>query len=156
MNRQGFTLIELLIVIAIMGILLSIGTFQFSSYSKKSSIESQTRLLYGDMMEMRSKAMYEKRNLGIRLAASSYKIYSSEVMTVNPIQTVNLNTPITYNNGTDIIYDSRGMLESADNTTICINSTNEASVDSIVVSMTRITIGKKTGANCVHTGITSK
>ncbi len=157
MKSHGFTLVELVVVIAIIAILTTIGTMQFAGYSRKTNIENQTRKLYDDIMEMRSLALYEKRNRGLRLSASSYKLYSSETMSVNPVTTVNLTTPITYNSGSDIIFDTRGLLKTVDNSTICVSSSNDASVDSVVVSMTKITLGKlDDGASCVHDNITSK
>lgn len=153
MNRNGFSLIELLITIALITIMLSIATFQFSAFSKKSGVESQTRKLYGDLMELRSKAMFEKRSRGIKLSALSYSIYSSEVMTVNPIQVTALKTPI---NAEEIIFDTRGMLQSAA-TSVCVSETNSAPVDSIAVSTTRIKLGKlKEGMGCISENIISK
>lgn len=153
MNRNGFSLIELLITIALITIMLSIATFQFSAFSKKSGVESQTRKLYGDLMELRSKAMFEKRSMGIKLSTLSYSIYSSEVMTVNPIQVTNLKVPI--NTGA-IVFDTRGMLQSTA-TSVCISEANDAPVDSIAVSMTRIKLGKlKAGEECLSENIISK
>lgn len=153
MDRNGFSLIELLITIALITIMLSIATFQFSAFSKKSGVESQTRKLYGDLMELRSQAMFEKRSRGVKLSALSYSIYSSEVMTVNPIQVTTLKTPI---NTEEIVFDTRGMLQSAA-TSICVSETNSAAVDSIAVSMTRIKLGKlKAGEACLSENIISK
>jgi len=153
MNRNGFSLIELLITIALITIMLTIATFQFSAFSKKSGVESQTRKFYGDLMELRSKAMFGKRNMGIKLSALSYSIYSSEVMTVNPVQVTTLNAPI---NTAEILFDSRGMLQSAANS-ICISEANDAAVDSIVISKTRIKLGKlKAGKGCISENIIYK
>lgn len=159
MNRHGFSLIELLITIALITIMLTVASFQFSAYSKKSGVESQTRRLYGDLMELRSKAMFEKRSRAVKLSALSYSIYSSEVTTVSPVQVTTLKAPIQWNNSSDIIFDSRGMLDTVDNSSICVSETNSAPVDSIVVSMTRIKLGKfKEGATggCKSANIVSK
>ena len=157
MNSRGFTLIELLIVIAIIGILAAIGTFQFSEYSKKSAIESQTRKLYSDMTEQRGKALFEKKPRRIKVTASTFSLYSSATLTSYPIAITTLKYPITSNNYTDIIFDTGGMLDGVSNQSICVTETNSASIDSIVVSETRIRLGKKKeGTNCAADNINAK
>jgi prepilin-type N-terminal cleavage/methylation domain-containing protein len=163
MNSRGFTLIEVLIVIAIIGTLTAIGAFQFAEYSRKSAIESQTRQMYTDIMEQRSKALFEKRNRGIRVSSTIFSIYSSATDAVprtvigNPFATITLKYPITSNNSTDIIFDTGGMLDTVSNQTICVSGTNSASIDSIVVSETRIRLGKlKVGTNCDTNNVNAK
>lgn len=159
MNRNGFSLVELIITIALISIMLGLATFQFTQFSRKSQVENQTRKFYGDLMELRSQAMFEKRNRGVKLSTSTYSIYSSEVMTVAPEQVITLKAPIKWNNSADIIFDTRGMLkdEPVDAGSICVVEKNDAPVDSIVVSMTRIKLGKlKEGMDCKSDNIISK
>ena len=163
MNVRGFTLIEVLIVIAIIGILSGIGTFQFAEYSIKTGIERQTQQLYTDMMEQRSKALFEKRSRGVRLTSSSFSLYSSatdadpRTFIGNPFASTTLRYPITSNNSfKDIIYNTGGMLDTVSNQSICVTETNSASIDSIIISETRIRLGKLKGTTCDSDSIYAK
>jgi prepilin-type N-terminal cleavage/methylation domain-containing protein len=163
MTSRGFTLIEVLVVIAIIGILSSIGTFQFSQYTTKSAIERQTREMYTDMIEQRSKALFEKKSRGVRVTASTFALYSSasdgdpRVLNGNPFVTTTLRYPIISNNYKDIIFDTGGMLDTASSQSICVTEANSASIDSIIVSETRIRLGKlKEGTDCASDHINAK
>ena len=157
MNRTGFSLVELIITIALITIMLGLATFQFGQYSRKSQVENQTRKFYADLMELRSQAMFEKRSRGIKLSSAGYSIYSSEVLTVAPLEVTALKAPITWNNSADIIFDTRGMLATGVGGSICAAEKNDAPVDSLVVSMTRIKLGKlKEGMDCKSENIDAK
>lgn len=158
MNQRGFSLTELLTVIALIGILSAIGTFSFSQYQVKSRIASQTRLLYGDLMEYRTKALYEKKNWTFKIAATGYGIYSSANTAVEPVKTVTLRYGVTSDNAADVVFSTQGQMTVSGNAdkSICISSVNDAAVDSVLISMTRIQIGKKTGADCAAANITTQ
>ena len=156
MNNRGFTLTEVLVVITLIGILSAIATFEFSKYTTKSSIENQTKLLYGDLMEYRIKALYEKRNWTFKIAAggASYGIYSSAETSVAPVSTVTLKHPVTFY-ATTIKFDSYGVITGIGS--VCAAGENSAAVDSIVVSMSMVRIGKrKEGETCVADKIDAK
>jgi len=144
MNRAGFTLVELLVVIGIISLLLGIGTIQFSRYTLKYDTESQTRKLYGDLLEIRSRALFEKESKALVLSADAYSLYASTDTTATPVETVTLKRPITFNgSGAEIVFDTRGML--LNSKTICVSEENDAAVDSVVVSTARVQLGKRNG-----------
>jgi len=156
MNRSGFSIVEIIVVISIVSILGALATVQFTGYLRKNSVENQVRQIYGDVMILRSKALFEKKSGTIKLATTSYSFYSSSVTTVAPLQTKTLKLPITFNNTSDIRYDARGMLD-ASNKTICITEANSSPVDSIVLSLARIQLGKRDeGATCVAGNVVAK
>lgn len=145
MNNRGFSLVELVVIIAIIGILSAIGTFAFSQYSKKSQMANQTRLLYGDLMEYRIKALYEKKNWTFKMFNDRYEIYSSATTTVSPVTKVIFKHPVV-TNVSEFSFDTQGMLSNFGGS-ICVASTNEATVDAVVISKTRVKLGKK-GTSC--------
>lgn len=151
MNNRGFSLMELLIVITLIGILSALGTFAFSQYSKKSQMATQTRLLYGDLMEYRVKALYEKKNWTFKMSAAKYEIYSSAATAVTPVTTVALKHPVEFKStpAPPIEFDTQGVIPLADANTVCVASANDSVVDSVVISRTRVQIGKrKAGTDC--------
>lgn len=157
MNRSGFTLVELLVAIAIIGILTTISTLQFSSYLRKGAIERQTRELYGDMVELRSKAAFEKQSRLLRLTSAGYSLYSTGNTTANPVAVVTFKVPITFNNGGNIRYDTKGILLREDRGSVCVAEENSAPVDSIVLSLTRIQLGKRdVGEACAENKVVAK
>lgn len=156
MNSRGFSLIELIVVMAIMGTLLAITTYSFTSYSQKSRIESQTKQLYGDLMEYRAKALYEKREWTFRITATGYGIYSSSNTGVAPVTSVQLRNPVEFSSTTAVTFGSQGLANVSDKT-VCIAADNDANVDSVVISQTRVQIGKKqVGMDCTGGRIYAK
>lgn len=160
MNTRGFSLVELLTVIALIGILSAIGTFGFSRYLVKTRIANQTRLLYGDLMEYRTKALYEKKNWTFKISATGYGIYSSANTAVTPVRSVTLKYDVITDNSDNIIFDTKGHIRFSSDTndtsltqSACVSGSNEAVVDSVVISATRILVGKKTGVDCVSANI---
>lgn len=154
-SKSGFALTELVVVIGIIAILLSISWVLFSDYSRKSQIEKQTRMLYSDLMEARSNAMFEKKIMTLQFTSNSYTVLADGIVT----KTEQLKYPLTLSNSLSVVYDTRGVLQNAavDGKTICANTQVMANVDSIIVSMTMIKIGKlKEGASCAANNVIEK
>jgi hypothetical protein len=107
-------------------------------------------------MEYRAKALYEKKNWTFKISAASYGIYSSTNTSVAPVSTVPLKHNVVFNNPTvDIVFDSQGLVNSGKS--ICIANSNEAVVDSVVISTTRVQIGKKReGESCAAANIDAR
>ena len=73
----GFTLIELMVVVAIIGISLSIAIPQLSSISQNATLGAAARELYGQLQRAKMDAI--KRNETVAIAISSSNPYSYTV-----------------------------------------------------------------------------
>lgn len=145
-----------MVVIGLIGILLAMATFGFNQYATKTRITAQTRQLYGNLMEYRQKAFYEKKNWTFKFSTTGYGIYSSANTAVPPVSSVTLKYPVTLNNNTDVSYDSQG-LANVSGKSICVIAENSAIVDALVLSQTRIQIGKRrAGSDCDESYIDAK
>lgn len=158
-KKTGFALVELVVVLSIAGVLLAVVAFEFGRYSRKTQIERQTKTLYADIMEQRTRAMYEKRSRGIKLNAASYEIYSSATgSTLNgtPVAIKSLPERITWNNTNTIVFEVPGTILNW--SAICpVNTDNPSNFDSLVVSQTRVRMGKiNQGAACNESNIKPK
>ena len=160
----GFSLIELVIVIAIMAIAASIGTISFNSWQTKYKIEGQTREIYNDLNQARANAFQQKREHRVIFQPSSYvmKSYSSEFEPIDSGNTVLSKSNLTFGltrrdsstlaldaNISDyrIIFDTRGF--ATGNFTMIVNPyTAGSSVNCIVISATRVNLGKINGTTC--------
>lgn len=159
MKQNGFSLVELITVMSIIGILLAIGTLGFNSMQRKYGIDNQTRSLYTDLMDLRMKSMYKKKSHFVTLSAGSFVYYSSgsRAEPTGEVLRKSLAYPVTWNGNGDLIeFDSQGL--TTDQRSICVNPNETvANIDSIVVSMARINMGKrKAGGGCNAGNITSK
>ncbi len=163
-TEKGFSLLELIATIAIMAILTGIATLSFNTLQTKSSIESLTHEMFTDISEARTKAFTQKKYYGIVFQPTSYvmKTYSSEVEFSNNSNAVangvvvsskNLKHTITKKvadiTDTPIIFDTSGFFTGVNNLTIFVNPTSAAAaVNCLVISTTRVNIGKVNGSAC--------
>jgi prepilin-type N-terminal cleavage/methylation domain-containing protein len=157
-RTNGFTIVELIVVIAVIGILLAIATFGFSQYQRKAKMEEQMRTLYADLMESRSKALYEKIPRTVKVQANSYAVYPAPNAAGTPELSRVLNYPVVFSLATDNVFNTQGVLANATAKTICIQEQpNQLSVDAVIITETMVSIGKRTnGAACATANITEK
>ena len=171
MNDKGFSLLEMLVVITIMVTLLAIGTLQFNDMTRKANIEKQTRQLQADLMKVRSEALLQKRPRAVTFASTAtqtiFSMYSSTntAVGVGPVAQDKLNyvmepAPVT------ISFDQMGIADSTSfnilvdphRMALCVTSNDsQVAYDSIVVSQTMITVGKRQqGQNCTYDKVDQK
>jgi len=142
-RQSGFSLLELVVVILIMSALLGMGLMQFGSYTRKSQIERQMRTLNADLAEVRLQALYRKRARAVVISGTQFAIYSSAKSDVQPVTTRTLAYPVRSNAAEPVIFEINGMLNVGGGRAFCLNGgTNPATVDSIVLTTSRIYLGK--------------
>jgi len=160
MRESGFSLIELIVAVAIIGTLITVATMNFSEMTRKAHIESQIKMMYADLMTIRSQALLQKQERSAVVATTggvtTFSIYSSGEITVAPVSQRVLHYPVVWNSTGVISFDTRGL--ETNPLSICVEpSGNPANQDSIVVSATRINMGKRNaGGGCAATNIIVK
>lgn len=158
MKQNGFTLVEVIVVVAIITTLLAIGTINFNTFMRKSNIEAQTKMLYSDIMRVRSEALFQKRDKVATIGSALFLGYSSSVASGSPVVRRDFKNSVTATEG-QVSFDSRGVASTVDpnGVAICVNEGSEAAVDSIIITSTRILMGKRNaGQTCTVSNVSTR
>ena len=158
---SGFSLIELIILIAVMGIMMSIATINFQSWQVKNRVEGQTREILADLNDARTNAFTQKKQFGIVFQPNNYviKSYSSASEAAAPltagttVTTKNMKYGLTKAGAsivdTPVVFETTGI--TFDWYTIFVNQSSanqSAAVNCIVISTARVNMGKINGTVC--------
>ncbi|QWV92029.1 prepilin-type N-terminal cleavage/methylation domain-containing protein [Geomonas oryzisoli] len=163
MWSRGLSLVEMVVVIAIVTILATVGTYFFNKQQKGFPMEAQTRLIFSELLEARARAIYQRRGTRVKLYADRFEVYSSQQDggRVAPVRTLLFTYPVTSSvdlaDGSDIDFEETG-ISFVGLSTICLESVSGyGGVDSVIVATTRVSIGKKDkGDDCKPENITLK
>jgi prepilin-type N-terminal cleavage/methylation domain-containing protein len=169
MTRNGFTLIELVVVIAIISILLAIATINFSNWVTRQNIDREVKEMYADIMSLRQRAIVTGQNCDVEFpnaATLVLKRYSSEAETRvtegTVVQRKNFRYPVVLSSAKPIEFNERGMMIDPDDKIICVFTDANPSVDALVITQSRVSMGKisnqgsKDAAACTKSNIEIK
>ncbi|MBN1546780.1 MAG: prepilin-type N-terminal cleavage/methylation domain-containing protein [Syntrophaceae bacterium] len=118
-NHKGLSLVELMIIIAIIGILLSVAIPQWQKYTRNSELKTAAREIAGDFFNMKQRAVGETANYRIEFDTNNNSYVMKNADTSSVIGTRNLSdygagitiSGITFS-GHAVDFYSRGTAES--------------------------------------------
>ena len=158
-DYSGITLVELVIVTGIIVVLLSLAAVAFNNYQVRYNIENEIKTLYSDIMGARMRAMNENRPYVVKFTGTKSYVtaidnngdgdFNAGDTRVDKYSKDGLKYDITYNllgNTNRITLNSRGLLNI--NGSVRITRQNSSEYDCIVISNTRIKMGKWDGSEC--------
>lgn len=153
----GFTLLEIMIVIAIVGIVLTIAVSNFRGMMEKYRVEDETKQMFADLMDARGRAMQRNRVFFVQITADGYKTFED----TNPapdgnnillegsdtrVASVTVKHLITPGGLSDFRFNRNGIASATGS--IWFTSTTQPDYDCITVNTTRIKMGKWNGTTC--------
>jgi|WetSurSiteA1Bulk_404760.scaffolds.fasta_scaffold03098_3 prepilin-type N-terminal cleavage/methylation domain-containing protein len=163
-DNRGVTLIELLIVVSIIGILVVALGFSFEGWQGNYKIESINKDIYADLMEAKTRALTRARIHFITLNTTQYAIYddtnpapdgNGTLETASDTKVLDKKVANKYelkmvSAGAfpqTVTIDTRGGLMTPE-VTFRIDHTRTPDYDCILISQTRIQMGKYNGTSC--------
>lgn len=149
---------EVMVVTAVAVVLVIYLGFEFTGWQGRYKAESQIKKLYTDLMETKTRALQRNRAHFVTLDSSTqYTTYEDTDPypdgdgTLTPgsdtrikQETLEITKPLTWSDSvdTEIEFNSRGLCN--DTKTICINSEDDADYNCLIISATRVNLGKLT------------
>ncbi|MBU4229548.1 MAG: pilus assembly FimT family protein [Desulfurivibrionaceae bacterium] len=138
-SDRGFTLIELMIVVAVIGILMTIAMGNYTQTSRRSSINRDLNAIASFLQEKRLEAFSQKLQITVTATATNLSTPANGAITMeNPFV-----VPANFVVSTRGLYTTTGTLRLAD---MSAGSPNNC----VTVSITRVRMGAWDGANCIE------
>lgn len=146
MSRKGFSLVELIVTIGIISILLGLATMSFNQWTQKQNIEKEVKQMYADIMYVRQQAMVTGMTHDVQFPNSrnvTFRRYSSEGdITGIQLRHTGLPYPVLVSNTNPIVFSQRGLMVDPLDKILCVFSNADPSIDSLVITQSRISMGK--------------
>lgn len=167
-GSQGFTLVEILIAVAILGVLVMMAVSSFRGLDEKYKVESETKQLFGDLMDVRARAMQRNRFYHAGFTANGYATFEDASPALegdsnpanganNPVVNVTVkhaidNTSLAGGVFVGGVYYVTFNRNGIANTTgyLRFASTAKPDYDCITIQPTRIKMGQINGGICVE------
>jgi len=158
---KGLTLIEILIVIAIMGILAALSYTSFKEWNTRQKIEKDTRSIYTQLLEIRTKAFTEKTTCGAYWDSTPIKKIhfrcdndtDDDITDPNgyiEIKTITLNTEFsTTLSGSSVVFYPEGYSNKW-GSIYSNNPDNATEYNCVSISLVKIKMGHWNGSTCVE------
>ncbi|MFZ9037304.1 MAG: GspH/FimT family pseudopilin [Gammaproteobacteria bacterium] len=155
-KNSGFTLLELLVLLAVVAILVAVGTPTMSEFIKNNRLTTQINTLVGDLAYARSEAV--TRNLPVVVCASNNQTSCSSAnwadgwivfsdidnngdvsageVVLRAQQLLEGNNTLVSTTGSSVVYDSRGFSPNSNGSFSLCDERGPAHVKSITISNT--------------------
>ncbi len=148
MNERGFTLVELLIVVALIGILSGLATYEFKREQRKSIIEAEVRDMYTEIVNARLQSFYTKQPRAVIVSGTDFKVV--DATSGATLSSMTLKHPVVLNTTDNRLEFATSGLTFGAFSSVCIEQAdNPGFIDSIVISAAKVNMGKRvSGGDC--------
>jgi prepilin-type N-terminal cleavage/methylation domain-containing protein len=119
-RQQGLSLIEIIVVVAVFGILLSIGGFMLNAYLQKLRLEEATRVTGETLRRVSELAVTESQGMIATVTATNISWKEAETNTTRGNTPLPPNTTLTSSSAV-ITFSGRGQPEGPETLTVTLN-----------------------------------
>lgn len=153
MGSGGFTLVEILIAVAIFGFLAMMAVSSFRGLDEKYKVESETKQFFGDLMDVRGRAMQRDRFYHVAITTNGYATFEDAAPAPegdgnpanganNPVVNVTVKHDILTGGMDNITFNRNGIPNVTGNIRFLSSAGTNPDYDCIWIRATRIKMGQ--------------